>query len=83
MSPEEAERVKAALRFLAKRHGTWRALSEAMGVKMATIQYAARKGKGVSAGVALRTARAAGVPAEDVLSGSFPKLGVCAHCGRG
>jgi hypothetical protein len=71
--------VKAALAFLRDRHGGWRALVDAMGIRVATVLYAAREGKGVSAGVALRTARAA----EDVLSGAFPKPGTCPHCGRG
>lgn len=75
--------MKAALAFLRARYGTWLAVADAMGLKLATVVYAAKRGKGVSAGVALRTARAAGVPAEDLLSGAFPKPGVCPHCGRG
>jgi hypothetical protein len=83
LSPEEAARVKAALRFLAKRHGTWAALAKAMNVKHVTVRHAVDKNGGVSAGVALRAARAAGVAVEDILSGAFPKPGVCPHCGRG
>lgn len=74
--------MKAALAFLRLRHGTWAALSRAMGLKKATVTAATGKRGGVSAGVALRAARAAGVPLEDVLSGAWPKPGACPHCGR-
>jgi hypothetical protein len=83
LSPEEAGCVKTALAFLAKRHATWDGLAKAMGLKKHTIHYAGSKRGGVSGGVAIRTARAAGVPVEDVLSGAFPRPGVCPHCGRG
>jgi hypothetical protein len=83
LSPEESAHVKAALAFLAKRLGTWGALAKAMGLKKGTIRYAASRLGGVSAGVALRTARAASVSVEDILAGSFPRPGTCPHCGRG
>jgi len=83
LSAEESARVKAALAFLRAREGTWRAVAEAMGLKLRTVRYAAERRTGVSAGIALRAARAAGVPVEDVLSGAFPKAGTCPHCGRG
>jgi hypothetical protein len=83
LSPEEAARVKAVLRFLAKRHGTWAALAKAMDVKHVTIRHAAEERGGVSAGVALRAARVAGVPLEDVLAGHWPTPTMCPICGRG
>jgi len=83
LTQDEVAHVKAALDFLRRRDGTFRALAEAMGLKKATIQYAAGKGKRASAGVALRAARAAGVPVEDILSGVWPKPETCPHCGRG
>jgi hypothetical protein len=82
LSQEECKHVKTALAFLAKRLGTWDALAQAMGVKKNTIQLAASKRGGVSAGVALRAARAAGIPVEEVLSGAFPRPGSCFACGR-
>jgi hypothetical protein len=75
--------VKAALAFLRARYGGWQAVADAMGLKVATVLYAHGRGKNVTAGVALRAARAAAVPVEDVLSGAFPKPGTCPHCGRG
>jgi hypothetical protein len=82
LTPTEQANVKAALHFLAKRFGTFRALAEAMGSKRKTVMYAAMKKAGVSAGIALRAARAAGVPLEDLLSGAWPSAGACPHCGR-
>jgi hypothetical protein len=82
LSPEETAHVKAALAFLGKRLGTWRALAKATGLKKGTLGYAASKRGGVSAGVALRVARAAKVQLEDILSGAWPKPGMCPHCGR-
>jgi hypothetical protein len=83
LSPEERQRVKVALAFLLVRFGKQKALADAMGLKKATVAYAASKRGGVTAGVALRAARAAGVPLEDILSGAWPKPGMCPHCGRG
>jgi transcriptional regulator with XRE-family HTH domain len=82
LSPDERARVKAALVFLRCRYGSLRALAEAMGLKFATVGYAVSKRGNPSAGVALRAARAAGVPLEDVLSGAYPKPGACPRCGR-
>ena len=75
--------MRTTLAFLLVRYGGWRALAAAMDMKADTVKYAAHPRGGVSAGAALRTARAAGVPVEDVLSGAFPRPGVCPHCGRG
>lgn len=83
LTPEEAQRVKATLTILKVRYGTWTAVAEAMHLKVATVKYAAERRGGVTAGVALRAARAAGVPVEDILSGAWPKPGMCPHCGRG
>jgi hypothetical protein len=82
LTPEEQANVKTAIRFLAKRCGTYAKLAEAMGAKTATVQLAGSKRGAVSAGVALRVARAAGVPLEAVLAGRWPVAGSCPHCGR-
>ena len=39
-------------------------------------------GRPVSADMAFRVARAAGVPIDDVLGGKFPPPGTCPHCGH-
>ncbi len=72
--------MRAALCFLAKRHGTLAKLAEAMRSKHGTVKLATRGA--VSAGIALRAARLAGAPLEDVLAGRWPPAGACPHCGR-
>jgi hypothetical protein len=76
--------VKVALRFLMKRHGTVLELAKAMGANRGTgtVLAALAKRGAVSAGIALRAARVAAVPLEDVLSGAWPPAGACPHCGR-
>jgi hypothetical protein len=81
LTPEEQDNVRAALRFLAKRHGDMTQLAKAMGAHRETVQRPVRGGV-VTAGIALRAARIAGVPLEDVLVGRFPAAGACPHCGR-
>jgi hypothetical protein len=82
LSPDEQKAVKKALAFLAKRHGSLVKLSAAMGLKPDAVVHAARERGSVTAGVALRAARAAGVPLEDLLAGRWPEAGTCPLCGR-
>lgn len=82
LTPEEQKNVKAALRFLAKRHATTHKLAAAMGARYATVKAAIDPRRPVSAGIVLRAARLAGVPMEDVLAGRWPVDGACPHCGR-
>jgi hypothetical protein len=82
LTPEEQANVKAALRFLWKRYGTLQKLAEAMGAKRGTVKLAMGRRGGVSAGIALRAARVAGVGVEDVFRGAWPILGTCPYCGR-
>jgi hypothetical protein len=81
LSPQEQQNVRKALRSLAKRFGTYAKLATAMRAKEATVMKALYRGP-VSAGVALRASRAAKVPLEDILTGAWPKPGMCPYCGR-
>lgn len=80
--PEEQANVKAAIRFLRCRVGSWLALETATGVKVKTLQWSSGKKTGVTAGVAIRVARAAGASIDDVLRGAWPPAGACPHCGQ-
>lgn len=82
LTTAEQANAKAALRFLAKRHGSLRKLATAMGSNFGTLQGVVQKRVTVSAGIALRVARVAGAPLEDVLSGAWPPDGTCPTCGR-
>ena len=65
--------MRAALRFLRDRLGSWKALAKAMGIKQHTLELAAkRRGRRPSAGHALRVARVARVRVETILAGKWP-----------
>ena len=82
LTPDEQANAKAAIRVLARRLGGAAKLAEALGAKPATVGNATGTRRTVSAGLALRAARLAGVPLEDMLSGAWPVAGSCPHCGR-
>lgn len=81
LTPAERENLRAALRFLRVRLGGCAKLAEAMRANVQTLQSATRPRRSLGAGLALRAARVAGVPVEDVLSGAWPGER-CPHCGR-
>lgn len=82
LTPEERTNVLAALQVLRVRFVDWVGVAKALGISHKVVQIAARNKK-PSAGLAIRIARLAGVPVDDVLSGAFPKPGSCPMCGRG
>jgi DNA-binding XRE family transcriptional regulator len=82
LTEEERANVGRALRFLRVRAGGWAPLAKALGVSRENaVRAASPKGK-PSPRIALRLAKLARVPLEDVLSGAWPPEGACAHCGR-
>src|SRR5579883_891079 len=82
LTPEEQSNVVRALAFLRVRHGGWPSLAKSLRATEGLVRRAGRFGRAVTAGLALRAARLAGVPVEDVLSGRWPPEGACPHCGR-
>jgi hypothetical protein len=82
LTPEEQANAKRALRVLRVRLGGTKELAEALSANLATLGEALSKRGKPSAGLALRGARLAGAPMEDVLSGRWPVAGSCPHCGR-
>lgn len=72
LTPAEQENVRRALRFLAKRHGDTSKLAKQMRAHRETVQRPARGGV-VSAGIALRAARLAGVAVEELLAGPLAR----------
>ncbi len=82
LTPAEQENVKKALRALLLRCGSLDALARALKSCKRTVGWSyGAKGR-PSAGIAVRAARLAKVPVDDVLEGRFPKPGCCAYCGR-
>ena len=80
LTAEEQENVRAALRFLHARCGTWRVVAKALHAQPGTLRHTVR-GRTVSASTAVRVARFAGAAVDDVLTGRFPPEGTCPHCG--
>lgn len=81
MTPQEIANVRAALRFLQVRCGGWDALGKAIRARGGTLAYQMTK-QAPTGGLAIRLARFAGVPVDDVLNGRFPVPGTCPHCGH-
>jgi hypothetical protein len=82
LPPDEQANVKAALRVLRVRHGTWVVLGRMLKLHPKTLErMLGRKGKPVP-GLAIRLARLAGCSVEDVLSGAFARAAVCPTCGH-
>ncbi len=77
----EQMRLRAALRNLRALYGSWACLADAMGVRRGSLENVAHGVKPVSAGMALRAARAAGKPL-DRLIGEPVSADRCPHCGR-
>lgn len=80
----EAERanLRRALRFLRTRAGSGLKLARLLRVGRQTLDRATGTGAKGTASLSLRAARLAGVAVEDVLAGTWPPAGACAHCGR-
>jgi len=81
LTAKEQASVRIALRFLRTRCGTWEALWKALRFSKATMRRTIDGGE-VSASMAVRVARLAGVGVDDVLTGRYPLPGTCPHCGH-
>jgi hypothetical protein len=80
---DEVQCVRAALRNLARAHGSWGYLAMVMGVPVKSLyQVAAPKGKRPSVAMVLLAARAGGTTVEQILSGKIAPVGRCLTCGR-
>jgi hypothetical protein len=82
LTAKEQDHVRAALRFLHVRCGTWRTLSKPLKSGWKTLALVASGTRPACASLAVRVARLAGVGVDDVLTGRYPLPGTCAHCGH-
>mgnify|MGYP000252187162 CR=1 FL=1 len=80
LTADEQARVRVALKFLRTRAG-WAALAKGTRMTRKALENVAY-GRPATGGLAIRLARFAGVPVDDVLCGRFPG-DLCPHCGRG
>ena len=79
LTTKEQGHVRTALRFLRARCGGWKPLGKALHAHQLTLSV---RGRPISASLAVRVARLAGVGVDDVLTGKFPPAGTCPHCGH-
>ena len=75
--------MRAAIAVLCVRFGSMAEVAQEAGIRTRTLYRLAAEDGHPTAGLALRVAELAGVPADDVLTGAFAKPGVCPMCGRG
>ena len=77
----EQKHVRTTLRVLRRQLGTWAAVGDALRCAAETAKKAASGHDGVSAGMAIRVARLAGVTVDDLLEGRcMPDA--CPKCGH-
>jgi hypothetical protein len=81
LTPGEQAHVRTALRFLRARCGTWGNVAKALRVAQSMLANVNVGRRNVSARLAFRVARLAGVGVDEVLTGRFPAPGTCPHCG--
>ena len=85
LTAEEQAGVRQAVRALRKRYRSWQKLAQALGLglPLKSLERGLQgKDRPLSPGLAIRAARLAGVPVDDVLKGLFPKPGQCPMCGQ-
>jgi hypothetical protein len=81
LTKEEQVNVRTALRYLRARCGGWAPVSKALRFRGTTLVHVVG-GQTVSASLAVRVARLAGVSVDDVLTGRYPEVGTCPYCGH-
>ena len=81
LTPKQQACVRQAVRFLRRRYGTSEALAGALGVSRTLVAQSAGS-YAISINLALRVARLASVPIDDILSGAWPTPRQCPTCGH-
>jgi transcriptional regulator with XRE-family HTH domain len=76
----EQKHVRTAMRYLRRRAGTWAAVAQAIGLSPQGLEKTVSGRRAVTASVALRVARLANAPFDELLSGHFLP-GACPRCG--
>jgi hypothetical protein len=81
LTAKEQEHVRAALRFIHAKCGTWANTAKALRSPVGTLRHVTGGGT-ASASIAVRVARFGAVGVDDVLTGRFPPPGACCRCGH-
>jgi hypothetical protein len=77
-TPEEQQRIRAAIKNISRAYGGRDALAAVMGISEVSLKLADRK----SYSFAVLLARAAGISVEQLLTGKPHEVGACPFCGR-
>jgi hypothetical protein len=77
----EMKHVRTALRYLRRRAGAWAVVAQALHCATETAKKATNGHDNVSARLAFKVARLAGVPMDDLLEGRYLP-GACPNCGH-
>ncbi|MGK3995968.1 transcriptional regulator [Sorangium sp. So ce1024] len=81
LTPTQSSRLRATLRNLRAAYGTWDCLAGVMGVARSTLRNIVKGHDGGSFAMAMRAAKAAGIPMEQLLGG-LVAADRCPTCGR-
>jgi hypothetical protein len=82
LTSKEQRAVRTALRFLRLRVGAWGPLAKALRYEWDSIQKVATGKRAVTPALALRVARFAEIPMDELLAGQWLSARVCPHCGH-
>lgn len=82
LTADEQKNVRAALRFLHLRCGTWATVAKALRLGESSVANIVIGRKVVTPNVTFRVARFVKVGVDDLLAGRFPPPGTCPHCGH-
>jgi len=82
LDAKEQQHVRAALRLLRNRLGTWVSVADGLNMNSSNLEKTVRGGQRVSASLAIRVARLLNVMVDDLLVGRFLPPGACPNCGQ-
>ena len=82
LDAKEQQHVRAALRLLRNRLGTWVSVADSLSANVKNLDKTVRGTQSVSASLAFRVARALNVMVDDLLVGKFVPPGACPNCGH-
>ena len=81
LSSAEQDHVRNALYFMRAKFGTWKSIARLLRFEETTLIKSANGERTVSASIAFRLARVAGIKVDDLVGGRFPEPGHCPRCG--
>ena len=82
LTDDEQANVRAALRFLRLRYGSWSIVAKALGVKADSLSQVYTGRRGVTPRLAFAVARFGQARVDDLLAGRYPPARMCPACGH-